>query len=342
MTTSKQFSLDKKRCLYCAGEYTRLSREHIISESLGCRVSMRDIACNGCNSKFGHNFEAPLFKTLLPIVELALPAGRDIWKVNIHGKSVRAKEGEDQELSLVSHVFRKIPVQGNRVEVQVIGNVKQAKVVERNHRKKGKKLNLQPRPIEGGPKVNARFSIDFGEMTSAERLRAVVKYAVNYFAYTLGKNMVVGDPRFALPLKALRSEEDPNTIAGMFFNAEILERIGISYPHHTCLLTSSGEHRNIIVVLVLFGMVPFYVVLAQGECTISYKYAHQFSVGKPGPPKVKRLYVKGWPELRETTFRNYRVDVHTQVAERFRSFVIDKLKEICHKRYGKELTIRYE
>lgn len=288
-------------CIYCrkSDDWTD---DHVLSEWTGCRAKLKDAVCGTCNSQFGSGPEARLYTLLIPIAEVcAVPQGElerrgRVWKAEIHGQERRLVVSADRRAAeLTQPVVQKSPMADGRTLLTVTGSEKQDKEVRDSFLGKGLPVASVASRDYPGDFVGS-FEVDFDAVYADGALTAAAKYAANYAWFASGRTST--SLAFAgNAYRALKDVEDPSRFVFPVGDDELLNKLILRPPHHTCLVTPSDRTGTWVAVVVLFGLIPFFVLASDVGTKLEYWKCHRFLVGK-GEPTVEECKIVGRPNIR--------------------------------------------
>jgi len=257
-------------CLYCGAPAS--SGEHVISEALGCRETIRAGVCTNCNNTFGHSFEGrfvnglalflnffkiPNGQGVVPSVELQGKIGSEEFrfvvsgdgKAEIHPQPLREQatsSGHEKEFRIC-----------HKAQENKIGNALRS----RHHGLVWKQLqDTEVRQI-----IDVQAGFDAKLLFSAEANRTVAKYAANLLIHEYGYDWVKG--RFRSLMDYVMGAASATRV-GIVWNPELLKRFPFEPPKHLFVIVCDSRTQTATIFLYLFCLFPFCVITQEPEILI--------------------------------------------------------------------------
>ncbi len=261
-------------CLYCGGEGSALSEEHVISAAFGCKEVIRGVVCKSCNDTFGHTLEAPLINGLeFFLYGLSIP-GRDgnvrkyKCRGTVDGQPVEITYGQDGRVDIPPRLIESSNKAGMREKVYRVYHQGHDERIAQNLRRRHSDLLWER--IEGQEKsgqIEAEHSFDARVLCSPETNRAIAKYALNLLAFHFGPSSV--RHRFSNLRAFVTSEHDSGLLdVGIVWNQDLLKRIQPHPPLHVLITFVDGRKHVVAVLIYLFSLFPFCLVQQDSGLTI--------------------------------------------------------------------------
>lgn len=258
-------------CIYCATAADDLTDEHIISEGLGCKETLRECVCEPCNSTFGSSFEAKaindltFFRNLLriPGKEGVVPSYRCAGSVN--RQDVEVTFSGTGEVIIPPRSLSKIEEPGSVGKQYMIFRKREEYIIERNLRRKHNDLTWKRLAgDEGRATVEVRAEFDARSLCSPEMSRAVAKFGFNLMADVFGRTSVTQG--FDELRRFVRTGQHDGTIpAGVIWDETVLRHVPRVPPKHLFILFRDGSRNRIVMLISLFSLFPFCVVADDPE-----------------------------------------------------------------------------
>src|SRR5437879_5202978 len=243
-----------KSCLYCPASDS--SREHVISEALGCKEWIKQGTCGRCNSTFGHSFEGKFINSLalfLNFFQIANGAGI------IHSVQMKGRLGsEDFSFVVTGDGKAEAPprllpgkqIATGRQRTFMIFHKAQEGKIENDLRSKHPDLawsRLPQKPFKWF--IDAQAEFDVHMLCGADADRTVAKYAVNLLTHEYGYHWVKG--KFH-DLIAYVKGQPSSTRAGILWEPDLLKRFPLAPPKHLFVIVCDSKSRGVAIFLYLF------------------------------------------------------------------------------------------
>jgi HNH endonuclease len=251
-----------KPCLYCPASAS--SEEHVISEALGCKETIKQGVCRTCNSAFGHTFEAKFINELALFLNLFRIPNR---QGTVPSVRLRGKMGSE-EFNFVLRGDGKVEVpprllsrgqttEGHERKFRLFRKAHEQKI-EGNLRSKHPNLNWgQLREGKAKLVFDARPQFDVKVLCGADASRSVAKYAVNLLTRECGYNWAKDNCRAII---SFVKGELSVARAGVLWEPDLLRRFPLAPPKHLFVIVCDSRSHTVAVFLYLFCLLPFCVL----------------------------------------------------------------------------------
>ncbi len=263
-------------CLYCGRNLEPASEEHVISEGLGCRATLKDCVCRQCNSDFGETFEAELVNGLVFYRSFFRIPGKDgrIPDFKCYGRP----EGESRTIPVIitgdgrvllppQRVSENTPPDRVEREYRVFKAGEELKIETNLRRRHGDLVWQRLGKNDGRLVIEVAAEFDAGILCTPNASRCAAKYALNLIAYTLGKSFVQG--RFADLKKFVTTGVFSGELpAGIVWNEALFKRIQHHPPRHVLIVYNDAKDHRVIVLVYLFSLFPFCIVASDPDIRV--------------------------------------------------------------------------
>ncbi len=257
-------------CLYCGTPAS--SDEHVISEALGCRETIRNVVCADCNSKFGHTFEGKFIKGLALFLNFfEIPNGQGVVpSVQLQGKI----GAEVFKFVMTGDGRAKIPPKLLRNEKTSSGHEKEFRISHKAHEGeignalRSRHQNLVWTQLQGTDVkqvIDVQAGFDAALLCSPEANRTIAKYALNLLIHQYGYDWVRGG--FHSLVDYIKGEPS-STRVGILWDRVLLERFPFEPPKHLFVIICDSRTHTATIFLYLFCLFPYCVITEEPRILI--------------------------------------------------------------------------
>lgn len=288
-------------CIFCNQSTGQPSSEHLVSEWMGCRVTLKGLVCRDCNSRFGSGPEGELHRLLRPFDAVCNPGrsqsrNQTVWEGEIWGETrpfrVNLNSGQAEPTSPV--VSKEESPEGS-TKYRVSGTDRQIEKIKKSLDRKGGPVLFEQTCEPGTTGIDLSTTYDWSGLYGNDALTAVAKFAAGYSWWALGDqpvSRVLSEKAFQL----LQDAAQPPEFVAPVCSFDLLNRMKLTPESHSLFLAPSESNGVYCVVVVLYGLVPYLVRSAHTSQRLDVVQAHRFGVGRDDPPSEK-VAICGSPEL---------------------------------------------
>jgi hypothetical protein len=298
-------------CTYCfkSPPDVRPSKSHTLPEALGKSSPLENVVCIHCNGAFNKRVEEKLIKKMAPIRNmLAIESKRgDIPAIkttlSFMGQEVKTSCVKPGDLEKKMFVFEGIKGKDGKPGIAFIGDKDSVKKHMDEYKKKNPKFkfgDIDPKDMGDG--VQAEVCLDMSLFFSEEAARLAAKIAYEWCCRKKGGDVMEGHEFKSVKEFIMNGTKGGHpTHAFITIDPLVLGGLdNIPFGIHSIYFSQTPDHRNLIVIVGLFGLIYYKVILtnnwtslaAMQSLTIINPQAGEYEpsiVEQTNPPNIHAL-----------------------------------------------------
>lgn len=255
-------------CIYCTDQVdkARASRSHIIPDSLGGPIVLRNAVCRKCNEAIAKQVEDP-FKGSWAWLIWMLGVRSRRQKLPTFKATMNLME-QKREFTVRSHsrppeippIFTKDP-QGKEM-VSLVGPTDYVSRKMAEYQNKYQDVVWTEQPADELKKKHIVFSIDIESLSALFTQRLAAKIAFEYWGLMRNPTTLL-DNEYDDMRKLIRwGTTSTGQLCGLITDETlILRNLNISFPNHAICIVVHPSERKLGAVIVIFGLFYYWVEL---------------------------------------------------------------------------------